>query len=200
MADLKISQLGAATTPVAGSEVLPIVQSGTTKKVSIDDLTTGKYVPANGMKFPATQVMSADPNTLDDYEEGTWTPVLGSDAGESGQSYSIQNGYYQRIGNRVYFQFRVQLSAKGTVNLEASLKGLPFNIAGNIGYGSGFISNFANLGASYVNLALIPDANNPKMYFRALTAAATGMAFAQSNTIYTDTALIQGAGMYVASA
>lgn len=46
MADLKISQLPAATTPVAGTEVLPIVQSGTTKKVSIDDLTTGKSVTA----------------------------------------------------------------------------------------------------------------------------------------------------------
>lgn len=39
MADLKISALTAATTPLAGTEVLPIVQSGTTKKVSTDDLT-----------------------------------------------------------------------------------------------------------------------------------------------------------------
>lgn len=46
MADLKISQLPAATTPVAGTEILPIVQSGTTSKVSIDDLTTGRSVTA----------------------------------------------------------------------------------------------------------------------------------------------------------
>jgi len=39
MADLKISALTAATTPLAGTEVLPIVQSSTTKKVSTDDLT-----------------------------------------------------------------------------------------------------------------------------------------------------------------
>lgn len=39
MADLKISQLTAATTPLAGTEVLPIVQSSTTKKVATDDLT-----------------------------------------------------------------------------------------------------------------------------------------------------------------
>jgi hypothetical protein len=38
MADLKISQLTGATTPLAGTEVLPIVQSGTTKKVSVADL------------------------------------------------------------------------------------------------------------------------------------------------------------------
>jgi hypothetical protein len=47
MADLKISQLPAATTPLAGSEVLPIVQSGTTKQVSIDNLTAGKAVSAS---------------------------------------------------------------------------------------------------------------------------------------------------------
>lgn len=46
MADLKISQLGAATTPLAGTEVLPIVQSSTTKKVATDDLTV-KNVRSN---------------------------------------------------------------------------------------------------------------------------------------------------------
>jgi hypothetical protein len=44
MADKKISALTAATTPLAGTEVLPIVQGGTTVKVSVDDLTTGKVV------------------------------------------------------------------------------------------------------------------------------------------------------------
>jgi hypothetical protein len=41
MADVKISQLPAATTPVDGTEVLPIVQSATTKQVSIANLTAG---------------------------------------------------------------------------------------------------------------------------------------------------------------
>lgn len=39
MADKKISALTAATTPLAGTEVLPIVQSSVTKKVATDDLT-----------------------------------------------------------------------------------------------------------------------------------------------------------------
>lgn len=46
MADKKISQLTGASTPVAGTEVLPIVQSGATVKVSIDNLTKGKVVNA----------------------------------------------------------------------------------------------------------------------------------------------------------
>jgi hypothetical protein len=46
MADKKISQLTAATTPLAGTEVLPIVQSNSTVKVSSDDLTV-KNVRSN---------------------------------------------------------------------------------------------------------------------------------------------------------
>lgn len=46
MADLKISQLSSATLPLAGTEVLPIVQSSSTKKVATDDLTV-KNVRSN---------------------------------------------------------------------------------------------------------------------------------------------------------
>lgn len=46
MADVKISGLPNATTPVAGTEVLPIVQGGQTRKVSVDNLTAGKAVSA----------------------------------------------------------------------------------------------------------------------------------------------------------
>lgn len=44
MADKKISALPAATTPLGGTEVLPIVQGGTTDKVSVEDLTKGRAV------------------------------------------------------------------------------------------------------------------------------------------------------------
>jgi hypothetical protein len=44
MADAKISALPASTTPLAGTEVLPIVQSSTTKKVSVENLTAGRAV------------------------------------------------------------------------------------------------------------------------------------------------------------
>ena len=47
MADLKISQLPAASTPLAGTEVLPIVQSGSTVQVSVNNLTAGKAVSAS---------------------------------------------------------------------------------------------------------------------------------------------------------
>lgn len=49
MADTKISALTSATTPLAGTEVLPIVQSSTTKKVTVSDLTAGRAISANGI-------------------------------------------------------------------------------------------------------------------------------------------------------
>jgi hypothetical protein len=49
MADKKISALDAATTPLAGTEVLPIVQSSTTKKVSVANLTAGRTVAASSL-------------------------------------------------------------------------------------------------------------------------------------------------------
>jgi hypothetical protein len=46
MADVKISGLPASTTPLAGTEVLPIVQGGQTRQVSVNNLTNGKAVSA----------------------------------------------------------------------------------------------------------------------------------------------------------
>jgi hypothetical protein len=51
MADLKISQLPAATVPLAGTEVLPIVQSGATVQVSVANLTAGRAVSASSLSL-----------------------------------------------------------------------------------------------------------------------------------------------------
>jgi hypothetical protein len=65
MADLKISQLPAATVPLAGTEVLPIVQSGTTKQVSIDNLTTGKAVSATSLTATTVTATTVNGTTFD---------------------------------------------------------------------------------------------------------------------------------------
>jgi hypothetical protein len=66
MADAKISALPASTTPLAGTEVLPIVQSGVTKKVATDDLTvknvrsnaTNGILQVTGPASASTRVMT----------------------------------------------------------------------------------------------------------------------------------------------
>ena len=59
MADVKISALPAATTPLAGTEVLPIVQGGTTDKVSVANLTAGRSVAAAGLAVDANSSSTA---------------------------------------------------------------------------------------------------------------------------------------------
>lgn len=49
MADAKISALPSSTTPLAGTEVVPLVQSGVTKKVTVADLTAGRSVSMLGL-------------------------------------------------------------------------------------------------------------------------------------------------------
>jgi hypothetical protein len=62
MADKKISALTGATTPVAGTEVLPIVQSSATVKVAISDLTAGRAVSA--LSYASTATTGTAPFTV----------------------------------------------------------------------------------------------------------------------------------------
>ena len=91
MADLKISALTAATTPLAGTEVLPIVQGGVTTKVAVSDLTAGRAVTAASVNkvvitAPATAstLTIADGKTLavnDNATLGTGGLTLGNSGG-----------------------------------------------------------------------------------------------------------------------
>ena len=56
MADTKISGLPASTVPLAGTEVLPIVQSGVTKQVSVANLTAGRDISA--LNVTATNIFN----------------------------------------------------------------------------------------------------------------------------------------------
>jgi hypothetical protein len=149
------------------------------------------------IRFAATSIPSSGPNTLDDYEEGLWTPVLGSDGGQSGQAYTKQVGLYQKIGRTVYFTFEVVLSTEGTVSLEAALKGLPFTIGADNAFASGYISGFTDLGISVVSLMLAPQENTTQCYFPHTTAAATSATLALSFNLYTNTTRIRGGGSYL---
>jgi hypothetical protein len=55
----------------------------------------------SGITFPATQVAATDANTLDDYEEGTFTPTLTRSGTAPTVTYTIQGGFYTKIGNMV---------------------------------------------------------------------------------------------------
>jgi len=121
-----------------------IAESGSSPCVTIIDDHTSNTQPAlkiqqdgaapsielagNGsIKFPGTQGASSDANSLDDYEEGTWTPVFAGTGGTSGQSYGIQKGVYTKIGQLVVASFYLTLSDKGTITTILQLSGFPFS-------------------------------------------------------------------------
>lgn len=93
--------------------------------VTAGGLIDASAAAAGQIKFPSTQNPSSNVNTLDDYSEGTWTPVIGGAGGTSGQTYANQVGHYIKIGKLVTVFFYVQLSAKGTITGNVQLSGLP---------------------------------------------------------------------------
>ena len=76
MANVKISELAAASTPLAGTEVLPVVQSSGTVKVSVANLTAGRAVSASS--FVASTIGSASGNALSLQSNGTTNVTLGT--------------------------------------------------------------------------------------------------------------------------
>jgi hypothetical protein len=102
--------------------------------------TSGMLYANSGIAFPASQSSSADPNVLDDYEEGTWTPFWGSESTAPTVTYNTQLGRYVKIGSVVYFSVRLISSGSsgGTGNL--TLDGFPF-VSGPYGDAApGFVS------------------------------------------------------------
>jgi hypothetical protein len=84
-----------------------------------------------GIAFPATQSASSDANTLDDYEEGTWTPVIIGKTTAGTGTYLVQTGRYTKIGNTVRIYFAIQWSAHTGTGV-TTVTGFPFSSnAGN---------------------------------------------------------------------
>ena len=118
----------------------------------------------SGVTFPATQVASSDANTLDDYEEGTFTPVIIGTSTAGTGTYTTQQGRYTKIGNQVTVHIFLDWSAHtGTGNLK--LAGLPFQSSNNfhacsIGFWNNIAVTAANVPMAYVinsetNISLI---------------------------------------------
>jgi len=83
-----------------------------------------------GITFPATQSASSDANTLDDYEEGTWTPVAAAVTVNSGTP--VYSGAYTKIGRIVHI---TMAQSGGDITLTgggiSNFSGLPFTVASN---------------------------------------------------------------------
>jgi len=95
--------------------------------------------------FPATAVPSTDANTLDEYEEGTWTPTYVPETGAFGAiTYRFQHGKYTKIGNVVVIACQIATDdiPIGTAADDVRISGLPFTSTGT--YNNGLILGFTS--------------------------------------------------------
>jgi len=92
--------------------------SPTISDAGILNLTSG------ALKFPATQIVSSDANTLDDYEDGSWTPVLSDGTNNAQMSGAV--GVYTKIGRMVFVMGYVGTYSLLSVSGDIRVTGLPF--------------------------------------------------------------------------
>ena len=111
-----------------------------TKTAQTFALQGGTLSAGTGIAFPATQSASTDANTLDDYEEGTWTPIITRDGGGAVLTYT-SDGTYTKVGRLVTVAGVITISvvvSQGTGNWY--FDGLPFTQGatyrgcGSVGY------------------------------------------------------------------
>jgi len=172
MADSSISNLPAATTPLDGTEVLPIVDGGVTQKVSVANLTAGRAISATqvtvttgnlvigtagrGIDFSANNpdLIGMTSELLDDYEEGTYTVTIG--CGTSGTvtlNAALDMAQYTKVGRLVTITGGVIVSSVSLPSGYFTIS-LPFTAA-NLGELSGYFGGTLTL--TGVNTANISD-------------------------------------------
>ncbi len=105
--------------------------------VGIGDILFG--TAGKGINLGVTS--NTDSNTLDDYEEGTWTlaPVGADTAGS--YSASAMSGHYTKIGRIVHVEFRITSGTISGAGGTFRINGLPFTVGG-VGYPTGSSSFF----------------------------------------------------------
>jgi hypothetical protein len=155
-----------------------------------------------GITFPATVSLSSNANTLDDYEEGTWTPTITGSSVSGSQTYGTRYGGYTKIGRQVTLNFFVALTAKGTISGNIYLSGYPFtssSTSNDVRYGRNIIG-FENLATNWVWLSSINDGGITYSYMAGLkTAASTSATNNLTDADLTNTSAFSGSVIYNAS-
>jgi len=173
----------------AGTNIANISRVGVSDAVSYNTTasnTTGAQLNASGVRFPATQVASANVNTLDDYEEGTWSPSIGGST-----TYTAQDGYYTKCGNVVTVTGRMQVNLlSGNANTY-QITNLPFtskNTSNGSKAGGGSVGYWSSTAINVISLQTYVETNTINLVFQYLasasSAALTATIFGNSTDIY----------------
>jgi hypothetical protein len=130
MADTKISNLPSSTTPLAGTEVVPLVQSGATKQVSIENLTNGRTVLVEKLGVgtdtpnatPMIHVYGGTPRIWAEYDSAGSLLEIGSDSASS----FIYNRNNQPLDFGVNNALKWQLTTAGSLTQKVASTGIDF--------------------------------------------------------------------------
>lgn len=96
-----------------------------------------KLVNTPAVVFPATQVPSANANTLDDYEEGTWTAnLICGTSGTIAVNAGYSTGAYTKVGRQVTVTIRIYVDSVSSPVGTLTLTGLPFTCAAGVRFNS----------------------------------------------------------------
>jgi hypothetical protein len=163
---------------------------------------TGTTPTLNGITFPATAVPSADANTLDDYEEGDWTPTYTATSGSFGTiTYRFQQGKYTKIGRAVSFTCLIATDdiPIGTASGAVNISGLPFT--NNDKENAYALSTANSFGANYPSAANTPASQNTiRLLYRTAANGTTTNFPVASLDLTTDYGnLVQIAGTFFVS-
>jgi len=184
----------------SGSDAITGNQTVAGRSTFATTIGVGNATPSTsgaGITFPATQSASTDANTLDDYEEGTWTPQLAaiSASFSVNPTYTSQTGTYTKIGRFVYCAFSFALSSKGTAaSAYPGIANLPFASSKSNTVGCFY---FDSLAVSWIWVGLQTRTALTNGYFVGSKAAATATSyFATSLTDLTNTSYFEGIFVY----
>lgn len=168
-----------------------LIQEFTSSAPTITDLGAIELNEGQ-LVFPATQNASAGANTLDDYEEGTWTVGIEFSGASVSVTYGTQTATYTKVGRKVQVEWKLILTSKGSSNGNLAIVGLPFTVGLTEGGGSfGRVS-----GLSFANVPFIRVENG----VTALSIIELSEAGALSNITdaeCTDTMELNGSADYI---
>jgi len=180
-----------------GTNGIMVFTTGGTERARFNStgalVLAGGTTTANGIgiTFPATQSASSNANTLDDYEEGTFTPSLSFGDGVVGLTYSYRVGIYVKVGNVVSVFIRIALNNKGSSTGHAGVSGLPFTANGTTDvYQVAYVGLIADMSGLTSNPfgQISPNASNFYFY---QTTSSNYATLTQTNFLSSSTLNIQ---------
>lgn len=133
------------TFPDATQQAVAGVPAAGNTTIAGNKTFSGIILPQQGIQFPATQNPSSDANTLDDYEEGSWTPTFTGSVSNPTIPMTV-TGKYVKVGRIVWVGLNMVSAVTGTGSVGSGnlfISGLPFTSDNSLQETGASIGNLA---------------------------------------------------------